>query len=315
LKIGIEYVYGVHPSRCFGLTIGLDVLLPPKKCPLDCAWCPLGKTVDKTRTPIGQAPNLSKIIEELRELYEQNPLIAKKIYVWGFGDPLLIGKMPDVVATLEAENLADKVIVHTSGLLLPLHLSSRLFDQVDEVVIPFEWTSETRIGFGWEQTVSVSTFLQILADFNKKYPGKIGLEITVFKFASSLTPSLDSLREIVNQAGRVGVEKVYLKTVNRHVNDRIRSVSPGLIAEYAQIFEDNGIKPVICAESTNFEVGVRKQGLIRLVYNHILRKPLSFRELKTIYGDNGVISAENLVSMKKAVKTTWEREVYYRGVI
>jgi len=315
VKLGIDYIYGVHPSRCFGLTIGLDVLLPPKKCPIDCAWCPIGKTIDKTRKPMDQALNTRKIIEELKELYDYIGRAAKKVYVWGFGDPLLNSRISEVVEVVRAEDLADKVIIHTSGLLLPLYFSSRLFEHVDELVIPFEWTSEIRTGFGWEQTVSITTFLEILSEVNRRYPGKLGLEITVFKFAGSLIPSVESLREIANQARRVGVERAYLKTINRFVSERMHSANPRLIIEYAQILEDNGIKPVVCGESTSLEPGIRKQGLIRLVYNHILRKPLSFRELKNIYGDNGVISAENLVNMKKAVKTTWEKEVYYRGVI
>ncbi|QOR94194.1 radical SAM protein [Thermosphaera chiliense] len=315
MKLSIDYAYGVHPSRCFGLTLGLDILLPPKKCPLDCSWCPLGKTVDRTRTAKEQEVNLGKIVEELKELYEYIGTLARKVYVWGFGDPLLNRRISEAVKAVRAESQADKVIIHTSGLLLPQYYSSGLFEDVDEFVIPFEWASEIRLEFGWEPAVSITTFLEILSEFNRRYPGKLGLEITVFKFAGSLTPSTESLREIAKQARRVGAERIYLKTINRFVSEKIHSVNPRLISEYAEILEENGIKPVVCYGSVNFEPGIQKHGLIRLVYNHILRKPLSFRELRSIYGDNGVISAENLVTMKKAVKTAWEKEVYYRGVI
>jgi len=42
-----KYLYGPVPSRRLGRSLGVDIV-PFKHCTLDCVYCQLGKTTEKT---------------------------------------------------------------------------------------------------------------------------------------------------------------------------------------------------------------------------------------------------------------------------
>lgn len=315
LQLDIDKIYGVHYSRCHGLTIGLDILLPPKKCPLDCKWCPIGKTVVKTRNLVEIDMRVIDELESIKELLNKQGLQLKNLYIWGFGDPLLNNRIISIIKDLKEEKMIENIIVHTSGLLFPKYYTTRLFDFVDEFVIPFAWTSEGEIEIEWKNSISLSTFLDIISDLSKKYPERVSLEITVFKLAGMTNPSIYEMNEIGSYMLKARPSRIYLKTVNRPVGERTRSVTLKVLEEYASLLENLGLKTVICEDKLDTALNIQIPNLIRLLYNHILRKPLSHEEVKSIYGEKGVISAENLVAMGRAIKQTWEKKVYYRGVV
>ncbi|MEM4451992.1 MAG: hypothetical protein QW182_02155 [Thermosphaera sp.] len=315
MQLGVDKIYGVHYSRCHGLTAGLDLLFPPKKCPLDCTWCPMGKTVVKTRNLVEVDIKGLDEIDAFKKLLGRQGLELKTLYIWGSGDSLLNNKIVSVLKVMKEENMMNKIIVHTSGLLFPKYYTSGLFELVDEFIIPFEWTRGGMMELGWENSVSISTFSSILSEVSKKYPEKVSLEITIFKLAGGTYPSIHDMHEIANYMTKIRPERIYLKTVNRPVSERIHSVASRLLEEYASLLEKFNLNPTICENKVDVDLNLQIPNLIRLLYNHILRKPLSYEEIKKIYGDKGVISAENLVTMGKAFKLAWEKKVFYRGVI
>ena len=60
-----KYLFGPVPSRRFGRSLGVD-LTPYKTCTLDCVFCQLGRTTEKTVIRKEYVPT-DEVISELEE--------------------------------------------------------------------------------------------------------------------------------------------------------------------------------------------------------------------------------------------------------
>ncbi len=82
----MKYVYGPVPSRRLSFSLGVD-LVPYKTCTLDCIYCQIGRTTQKT-----VARNLyartADILEEVKEAVNQKQRIDY-ITFSGSGEPTL----------------------------------------------------------------------------------------------------------------------------------------------------------------------------------------------------------------------------------
>ena len=62
----MKYLFGPVPSRRLGVSLGVD-MVPFKTCSLDCIYCQLGVTTDKSVERKSFVPR-EEVLEELREL-------------------------------------------------------------------------------------------------------------------------------------------------------------------------------------------------------------------------------------------------------
>ncbi len=88
-----KYLYGPVPSRRLGRSLGIDIV-PLKVCTLDCVYCQLGRSSEKTTRRREYVP-IDAVIEELAEKIS-NGLDADFITIAGSGEPTLnsgLGKL------------------------------------------------------------------------------------------------------------------------------------------------------------------------------------------------------------------------------
>jgi wyosine [tRNA(Phe)-imidazoG37] synthetase (radical SAM superfamily) len=108
-----KHLYGPVASRRLGLSLGVDVV-PLKVCPLDCLYCQLGKTSDKS-TERRQYVSAEQILTQLTSRLRQG-LEADSITIGGSGEPTLnynLGKIIDGI-----KHVTDiPVAILTNGVL------------------------------------------------------------------------------------------------------------------------------------------------------------------------------------------------------
>ncbi len=110
----MKHVFGPVPSRRLGFSLGVDLVVP-KTCTLDCIYCELGPTTDRTVTRRPYVP-VDGILEELRARLAEHPDIDF-ITLSGSGEPTLNSDIGGLIEGIKA--MTDvPVAVLTNGTLL-----------------------------------------------------------------------------------------------------------------------------------------------------------------------------------------------------
>ncbi|ADV65268.1 radical SAM protein [Desulfurococcus mucosus] len=307
----ISFFYGVHPSRCHGPVVNIDVLLPPRKCPLNCFHCPLPGDGNVPRTYVTKIDvnHLKAALEEYSEVFER----IKKVRLWGFGDPLLIENLPDVAKVIKGFMTDGALIVHSSGVTLSRAMKTHLVEMVDEISVPFPWCSGGK-ALEASSTFSLNGLINLLRLFPER--DKLILEIVAARRGSIVYPDPMLLHELSSCLSKTGVERIRVKTLTRPpFNEEYKPVPSSILNTITRHLIEEGFQVVTCTQQPQPVKGIRLRGLQGVIYNHVLREPLSTSEVLTAYGDNGLIAVDNIVEKQWAVKVVWENTVYYRGRI
>ena len=81
-----KYLFGPVPSRRLGLSLGIDIV-PFKVCTLDCIYCQLGKTTEKTIKRKKYVP-IEAVLAELEQRLTEG-VKTDYITISGSGEPTL----------------------------------------------------------------------------------------------------------------------------------------------------------------------------------------------------------------------------------
>ncbi|MHC4293480.1 MAG: radical SAM protein, partial [Planctomycetota bacterium] len=109
-----QYLYGPVPSRRLGLSLGVDIM-PAKICTLDCIYCQVGKTTNKTLQRKAYI-HIEPIIIELTQRLDEG-LTADYITLSGWGEPTLNERFGELIDRIKAIT-SIPVAVLTNGTLL-----------------------------------------------------------------------------------------------------------------------------------------------------------------------------------------------------
>ena len=109
-----SYLFGPVASRRLGLSLGVDII-PFKTCTLDCLYCQIGRTTEKTSRRSDFVP-IEEVLAELKQRLAEG-LEADYITLSGSGEPTLhlrIGELIDGI-----KGITDiPVAIITNGTLL-----------------------------------------------------------------------------------------------------------------------------------------------------------------------------------------------------
>lgn len=320
-EIEVEHFYGIYPSSVYGKLLLIDPLLPPKKCFVDCITCPLRRgRATETPSTTGQLSRiLSNVEERLPTGIELNGAL-----VWGFGDPLQLVNVQEILLSLRAflssHNIGRKLYVHTSllGLLRCLGENAQectkfLLEQVDGLVTPFLWYGAEKYLLGWPRDRSFSEYLELLRRVFESCRGKLIVELHLFKVHENSYPERFHVDEIVAALRHVKAETLILKPIDRpSASPYVKPLSESYVERVRGFFIEEGFKVNVDRyEPPSTPPQWRKTATI--LYNHILRVPLKYAEVKAMYGDLGIIALSNLLSKNLALRITWGGDIYFAG--
>ncbi|MHC4843913.1 MAG: radical SAM protein [Planctomycetota bacterium] len=180
-----KYLYGPVPSRRLGLSLGIDIM-PVKICTLDCVYCQVGKTTDRTL--------------QRKEYIHIKPIISEEG----------LGELIDVIKALTSIPVA----VLTNGTLLTKP-AVRLACSKADVVIPSldaaDQSTFQNINRPYKK-LNIKDIIEGLVKFREQYFGQIWLEILLVQGLNTGSEQIENIKKAVK---KICPDKIQLNTAVR----------------------------------------------------------------------------------------------------
>ncbi len=236
-----KYLYGPVPSRRLGRSLGVDIV-PAKVCTLDCVYCQIGRTAEKTI----ERKNYTDIEAVLAELKERlaGGLKADFITISGSGEPTLHSRLGELIDGIKKiTNIPVAVITNGTLLYRP---DVRADCAKADVVLPSLDAGDQRAFQRINRPhtdISIEKLISGLCAFRNEYAGQIWLEVF---FVEGLNTDSEQIAKIKSAIGRICPDKVQLNTAVRptaepnikSVNaEKLKSIA-GLLGEKCEVVAD-----------------------------------------------------------------------------
>jgi len=205
-----RYLYGPVPSRRLGRSLGIDIV-PHKVCTLDCIYCQLGGTTQKTIERKDYV-DIEAVLAELKERLAQG-LKADYITISGSGEPTLNSRLGELIDGIK--KITDiPVAILTNGTLLYLQ-DVRADCAKADVVLPsldagdkqaFQKVNRPH------KEISIEKLISGLCAFRNEYAGQIWLEVFFVEGVNTDAEQIAKIRDVIE---RIRPDKVQLNTAVR----------------------------------------------------------------------------------------------------
>jgi len=206
----MKYVFGPVPSRRLGFSLGVD-LVPFKTCCLDCIYCQLGRTTNKT-VERADYVDPKEVIEEIERALSSK---ARTDYITlsGSGEPTLNASIGSIIAAIKSRT--DKpVALLTNGCLLYRRDVRSDILEVDLAVPSLDAGSEEMFKKvnRPHRSLTLRKCVAGLTDFRKIFKNEIYLEVMLVKGISDSPEEIEWIRKI---AEKINPHRIQLNTVVR----------------------------------------------------------------------------------------------------
>jgi len=225
-------VFGPVPSRRLGRSLGVDII-PRKVCTLDCVYCQVGRTTEKTLAR-RCAVAVEGVVEEVRGKLSSGPR-PDYITLAGSGEPTLCQDLGALICGIH--NITDvPVAVLTNGTLFWESAVREACTNAD-LVLPsldagdeetFQRINRPADGLTLERVV------QGLIAFRNAFVGQIWLEVFL---VAGLNDDENQIVKIRALAQRMRPDKIQLNTAVRPTADEdVAAVSEARLQELCGVF-------------------------------------------------------------------------------
>jgi wyosine [tRNA(Phe)-imidazoG37] synthetase (radical SAM superfamily) len=205
-----KYLYGPVPSRRLGRSLGVDIV-PVKVCTLDCIYCQVGRTTNKT-VERAEYVSAEPIIAELKQAVSKK-LEADYITIAGSGEPTLNSLLGTIIESIK--KITDiPVAIVTNGTLL-YRPDVRADCAKADVVLP-------SLDAGDEATfirinrphpdINIEKLISGMCAFRREYSGQIWLEVFLI---DSVNAGPEQIAKINTAIRQIRPDKVQLNTAVR----------------------------------------------------------------------------------------------------
>jgi wyosine [tRNA(Phe)-imidazoG37] synthetase (radical SAM superfamily) len=203
-------VFGPVPSRRLGFSLGVDPVVP-KTCTLDCVYCELGPTTDRTVTRRPYVP-VDGILEELGRRLAEHPDLDH-ITLSGSGEPTLNSDIGCLIDGIKAMTDVPVAVLTNATLLTDPEVRAALAG-ADVVAPSLDAVSPEafeRINRPHE-SLDPAAIADGLIAFAREFKGEIWLEVV---FVEGLNDGSDEIERIAEVIRDVKPDKVHVNTVVR----------------------------------------------------------------------------------------------------
>jgi len=205
-----KYLFGPVPSRRFGRSLGVD-LNPYKTCSLDCVFCQLGRTTEKTITRREYVPT-ERVLSELHEWLNKGGR-ADYITLSGSGEPTLHSRFGEVLEFIRSQSTIPGVLL-TNGTMLNLQEVRDAAACADVVKTSLSaWDQPSYIWMNRPHPqLRFDHLIEGQKAFRAQFKGELWMEVFLVGGINSLP---GDVRKIANLAGEIGPDRIHLNTAVR----------------------------------------------------------------------------------------------------
>jgi len=231
----MKYIFGPVPSRRLGMSLGVDIV-PFKTCTLDCIYCQLGVTTDKTAERQSFVPQ-DEVLAELKQVLDEDAKRVDFITFSGSGEPTLNSQIGEMINSIKT--FTDvQVAVLTNGTLLYREDLREDLSQADLVVPSLDaMTDETLAKVNRpDKNITAQKSIDGLKAFSQEFKGKIWLEIMLVK---DINDNPDELKQMADFVRTLKLDKIHLNTVIRPPAESFaQPITPEEMQKIVSLFDD-----------------------------------------------------------------------------
>ena len=305
-KSPLFHVYGPVPSRRLGFSLGIDIL-PSKTCTLDCIYCQLGPTSDKTLRR-RKYYSLEEILAQIKKKISSGQRIDY-ITFSGSGEPTLntiLGKLIreiKKVTSLPVAVLTNSTLLprkDTRAALLEADLLAPSLDAATQDI--FEKINKPC------SPLKIKEVIDSLISFRREFKGLLWLEIMLVKGVNDFPAHINRLKEAVS---KINPDKVQLNTVVRPpANKFARPLSPEELEKIKKVFGKN------CEIIAEFNKKTQKsleENLEGAILDMVQRRPVTLSDISTSLGrhKNEILDCLNLLLEEGKVRAVFHKGLKY----
>ena len=232
MKPKYKTIFGPVPSRRFGRSLGVD-LVPLKTCSLDCVFCQLGRTTDKTITRKEYVP-LQSVLEELADWLDSEGN-ADYITLSGSGEPTLHSRFGEVLQFIASKTKIPLVLL-TNGTLFHLPEVREAATHADVVKISisvwdqpcFQYVNRPhpKLDFG--------KIIEGIRFFRNEYHGKIWVEVFLIDGVNTIPADVQRIAKLIEG---IKPDRIHLNTAVRPpAEDFVTALSGRELNKLAPLF-------------------------------------------------------------------------------
>jgi wyosine [tRNA(Phe)-imidazoG37] synthetase (radical SAM superfamily) len=279
---GEKRIFGPVPSRRLGFSLGVD-LVPFKTCTLDCIYCQLGRTTNKTLERKEYVP-CAEVLDELKAVLKKTERVDW-VTLSGSGEPTLHSEIGGLIT--EIKKFIDiPIAVLTNGTLLADPGLRNELREAD-LVVPsidagteevFKKINRPHVGLSLERLVKG------IEDFTEMFPGRVWLEVMLVKGCNDGT---DELKNIAALVRRIRPERVQLNTVVRPGAEKnVRALSSKAMRESKSILEKylGGIAVEVITDFKGVRGEAAKGDIESAIVTYLKRRPGTLSDLSAFLG-------------------------------
>jgi len=273
------YLFGPVPSRRLGLSLGVDIV-PLKTCTLDCIYCQLAETTEKTVIR-KEYVTVESVLNQLKERLS-NGLLTDFITFSGSGEPTLNSSLGEFIDRIK-EITDIPVAILTNGTLLYLPDVRADCAKADVLLPSLDAPDEqTFQKINRPHTdISFKNLVSGLCEFRKNFAGRIWLEVFLLEGINTAPGQIQKIADIIK---KICPDKIQLNTAVRPTKDTtVKKVENEKLQQTAKLLGPN------CEVVADFSTLSHQKNLqtkAEYVLSILKRRPCSLEDICAGLGIN-----------------------------
>jgi len=206
----VKHVFGPVPSRRLGFSLGVDLIIP-KTCTMDCVYCELGPTTDRTVCRRAYV-DVQEVLDELREVLSEKPRVDY-VTLSGSGEPTLHTEVGRVIDEIRALTDAPVAVLTNGSLMTDPEVRAALA-RADVVAPSLDAVSDAafRAVNRPDPTLDAGEIAAGIARFKGAFGGELWLETVFVRGINDTDSEITLIRDAI---GRIAPDRVHINTVTR----------------------------------------------------------------------------------------------------
>jgi len=307
----MKYIFGPVFSRRLGFSLGVD-LVPHKVCSMDCLYCEVGPTTEKTAERAEYVP-LDGVKRELSLFLSSSPKVDY-ITFSGYGEPTLFSRLGELVGWLKENYPNYRLALLTNASLLNRDDVINDVKGID-VVLPSLDAASQEVFEKVNRPVeglTVDTVIEGIERLLKETGCRVWVETLFVKGINDTPQEVDRIGEVIH---RLSPHKWQINTVARPPAYGVEGLS---YEELRQIAERVGYPATeIVARSKARKRKFPFSQLKEEVYRIVVRRPCPVEEIADALGvltEEIEKAVESLKREGKVKEVTYGGEPYVKGL-
>ncbi|MGD9976222.1 MAG: radical SAM protein, partial [Desulfatirhabdiaceae bacterium] len=300
--------FGPVPSRRFGRSLGID-LTPFKTCSLNCVFCQLGRTQQKTLERKAYVPT-TDVIAEINH-WLQTDGNADYLTLSGSGEPTLNTEFGRVLAFLRDQPIPSALLTNGTLLHLPDVQESAALAQVVKVSLSawdqksFEWVNRPHPQLAFE------SFFDGLKQFREGYDGQLWLEVFLLSGINAMARDVEKIALLARQ---LKPDRIHLNTIARPPAENFAAaVSMKQMEALAGLFDPPARIAAVFSSERSKTIKANEETILAM----LRRRPCTIKHIQTAFGMhiNEVSKYLGVLMKKEEINAdSKNQEVYYRSI-